>query len=155
MDTENSIKEKALEFFKKQQVIIISTVATSGEPESAAVSFIVDDEFNIYIATRESSRKFQNIAHDPRVSIVAGFDPKHLSTLQIQGTAEVSKKDFLSIGMSLVEKSVKEKTDWWPLVKMAGLDFVVIKVKINWMRWLDFDITSKTESYKEYYHQVI
>lgn len=155
MDTEKVLKEKALEFLKKQEIIVISTIAASGEPQSSVVNVVVDDEFNLYFATRESSRKFQNIAHDPRVSIVVGFDPKHLSTIQMQGIAEVSTKDRISIGMSLVEKTAREKNNWWPLVKMAGLDFVIIKVKINWMRWLDFDITLKTGDYKEYFHQVI
>lgn len=134
---------------------MVSTIAVSGEPQSSVVTIIVDDEFNIYFATRESSRKFQNITHNSRVSIVVGFDPKHLSTLQMQGVAEISNKDRISMGISLVEKTAKEQNNWWPLVKMAGLDFIVMKVKVDWVRWLDFYITLKTGDYKEYYHQVI
>lgn len=155
METKETLRTKAIEFLKRQPVAVISTVAADGEPQSAVVTFIVDDDFNLYFVTRKSSRKFKNIEHNPRVSMVAGFDPGHLSTLQMQGTAEVLVEDRFTVAAALAEKALEQQHNWWPLLKISGLDFSVIEVKINWARWLDFDIDFSPEGYKENFHQII
>ncbi|MDP3956371.1 MAG: pyridoxamine 5'-phosphate oxidase family protein [bacterium] len=155
MKTKQTLREKAIEFLKKQQTAVISTVTASSEPQSAAITFIVDNEFNLYFVTRKNSRKFKNIMHDSRVSVVVGFDPENLSTLQMQGRAEILTANHLTIAATLMKKAIEHKHNWWPLLKITGLDFVIVKVKINWARWLNFDIAFSPEGYKEDFHQVI
>ena len=144
-----------MEFLKNQRTAVLSTVSESGEPQAATITFIVDYEFNIYFITRKNSRKYANIAHNARVSVVTGFDPENPSTLQMQGVAEIMSGNRLETILKITKNVLTRGYDWWPLLKIAGLDFVVIKVKINWARWLNFDINLQSSKYKEIFKQII
>jgi pyridoxine/pyridoxamine 5'-phosphate oxidase len=74
-----------LEFIKKAELAVISTIGPDGRPESAVIGFGETDKFQIIFGTYNSSRKYSNIANDPRVSIVIGWDDG--ATVQLEGRA--------------------------------------------------------------------
>ncbi len=148
------VRKSALKFLRAQSVIVISTVSPDGEPQSATVNFITDEDFNIYFATRKSSRKFKNITSNPKVSVVAGFDVERPSTLQVQGAAEVVTENKISKLIELGEGMLAHEHNWWPLLRVTGLDFAIIKITPDWARWLRFDVDPKSGKYNEEYDQV-
>lgn len=133
---------------------VISTVAENGEPQSAVVTFIVDDEFNIFFVTRKSSRKFANLMKNPRVAVVVGFDPEHPSTIQMHGNAKVPEANRMTLLLKFSQALITREK-WWPLLKIAGLDFVVMEVKIDWARWLNLDASTHDENFRENFTELI
>jgi len=154
MENKAEIKAKALEFLRGQQVAVVSTVSESGEPQSAAVTFLVDDEFNILFITRKNTRKFANMTRNPKVAVVVGFDPEHPSTIQMHGTAKISEENRISTLLKFT-KALVHRDNWWPLLKVAGLDFVVMEVRIDWARWLNLDAAAYDENFKENFVEII
>lgn len=154
MENKQEIKAKALEFLKSQRVAVISTTDEKGEPQSAVVTFLVDDEFNIFFVTRKKSRKFANIIRNPRVAVVVGFDPEHPSTIQMHGNAKISESNRISTLLKFSQALISREK-WWPLLKVAGLDFVVMEVKIDWARWLNLEADAHDENFQENYSEII
>ncbi len=83
------------EFLDNQETCVLSTVSNEGWPMSATVGFSHDSEFAILIGTDNTTRKYQNLISNSKVSIVVGVtSPK---TVQIQGVAkEVNADDIAS-----------------------------------------------------------
>lgn len=154
MENKQELKAKALEFLKSQRVAVISTVAENGDPQSAVVTFLVDDEFNIFFVTRKKSRKFANMMINPRVSVVVGFDPEHPSTIQMHGNAKMSEANRITMLLKFSQALINREK-WWPLLKVAGLDFVVMEVKIDWARWLNLDAGAHDENFRENFAEII
>ena len=82
-------KEVIKKWLKKHKYCVIAT-SHKGKPWAATVNYTVDDNFNIYIATRPNSLKFQNILKNPTVCLVIDGQDRE-GTLQIQGVAEPLK----------------------------------------------------------------
>jgi len=79
-----------LAFLNSQIICVLATVSPTGQPQAATVFYWIDDiqgdKFNIYIVTRQHTRKFKNLTNNPLVSVVVGtqFEP---ITVQIDGQA--------------------------------------------------------------------
>lgn len=152
---DNSAKDEALKFLREQRTAVISTVSPAGEPESAVITFIADDGFDLYFVTRKSSRKYKNILQSPKVSVVVGFDPEKPTTLQMQGVAETMPASSLTTIYAITKNLMVREFNWWPLLKVVGLDFVLLKVKMNWVRWFNFSINFESPSYEEITKQIV
>lgn len=81
------IKSKIQEFFKLNNLCVISTIHTDGHgPESAVVAFSETEDLKIIIGTSNESRKYKNIQSNPNVSLVIGWNSE-LGTIQYEGVA--------------------------------------------------------------------
>ena len=65
---------------------MISSVAHDGRPQSAAVEFAETEDLKIIFDTYVQFRKFKNLKHDRRVSLV--FDDRVGVTVQYEGLAQ-------------------------------------------------------------------
>ena len=155
MDNKQEIKEKAFEFLRKQRVAALATVSASGEPHAATITIIADSDFNIYFITKQSSRKFADISANPRVGLTVGFDSDHPQTIQIQGAAEIMTAERVRIMIEVEERLAEREFYWWPLMRMKGSDFAVIKITPEWARWLSLDGELHPDTYKEDFYQLI
>ncbi len=81
--------EKIYNFIKNEKYAVISTVNEASQPESALVAFSETENLEIIFATSDKTRKLQNILLNPNVSVVIGWDPDELTTVQYEGTARV------------------------------------------------------------------
>ena len=84
------------------------------------------------------------------VAVVVGTVPA-ATTVQFNGVAELmgaEGEDFLK---KLAEHTSLKEFYYGPFLGIAGIDFAVFKVKINWLRYLYLD----TETMKEEYYQII
>ena len=154
MDLEEAneqIVKDALTFAQKKKLAVISTVAPSGIPESAMVLFYLDDNFNFYFITRSDSRKVDNLMTNKNVSVVIGTE-LGVSTLQMSGIADSvsgsGQKEFIE---NLAKNADLSALFYGPFLNIAGINFTLYKVKINWARWLTLDVAHL----KEVYYQII
>lgn len=85
--SEEEIKKKILEFLKKWQLAVISTIHSDrNAPESAVVAFTEIEDLKIVIGTSNTTRKYKNLQKNSHVSLVIGWD-SNLGTVQYEGTA--------------------------------------------------------------------
>lgn len=56
------------------------------QPESALMAYAENDDLTLFFQTSDQSRKFQNLAVNPKVSFVVGFS---YITIQYEGRAEI------------------------------------------------------------------
>lgn len=152
--TEQQRKE-VLMFTQKNKSAVLATVSPEGEPQAATITHLMDNDFTLYFVTKKESRKFQNITHNPRVSIVIGTDPSVPTTVQIQGRATVIPKPHHFIIAHLTKKINLTDVEWWPLLKAQKGEHEFIKVEIDWMRWLNLSTTGNDETFADGFQQLI
>jgi len=154
MTQDEKLKKQVLAFLQNHRTAAIATVSKRNEPQVAAVNYIMDDEFNLFFITRKGSRKFENLEHSKRVGILVGNDPKVPAVVQIQGNAEILPDSHYMANFISKQIDVND-AQWWPILKTRGLDFVLFKVTIDWLRWLNLDITGYPQTYMKDFQQVI
>lgn len=104
MDQEQ--KQKILDFMRRQPLMTISTIHTDGRPQSAVVGFAEKESLEIIFGTSNTTRKYQNIANNPNVACVIGWDPKEPITVQYEGMArELSDEEAQTEGEILIKKN--------------------------------------------------
>jgi nitroimidazol reductase NimA-like FMN-containing flavoprotein (pyridoxamine 5'-phosphate oxidase superfamily) len=77
---EASVDETAIKILDSHRIMAISTVRPDGWPQTTIVGY-ANDGLTIYFLIFRSSQKFANIAHDDRVSIAIGEEPRNLREL--------------------------------------------------------------------------
>lgn len=128
---------------------VISTMHPDSSPQSAVVYFTHDAALNLYITTRENTRKYQNILRDPRVAFVA-YDQTQMKTVQLQGVAEIitdvkEQGDNFKELVSLVTKNNPTP----PVDQLNGSEIVFIKIAVHWARAGNFAITREGDMFTE------
>lgn len=128
-----------MEFLRSKSVAVLSTVASSGQPMSAAVYFTVDTHFNFYFMTKNFSRKYENLESNPNVALVVGSENEPV-TAQVQGKAEkiVDQQEELSV-LEELKKVFFKNTYVAPLYQLSEEKnkMVIYKITPTWVRWLD------------------
>jgi len=66
-------KQLLFEFLDGCGLGVVSTLGADGAPQAALVGIAVTPELEIVFDTVEKSRKFANIARDPRVAFAIGW----------------------------------------------------------------------------------
>lgn len=149
------LRDEVIKFLQKNKTAVIATSSADGTPEAATITYLFDDDFNLYFITRKQSRKFQNILKNHIVSVVVGTDPQILATAQMKGIATVIEHPNSFAISYLMKKIDLGEPRWWPLFKARGVDYVFVKIKVTWLRWLNLDLTGYPETYHEDFEQVI
>lgn len=124
--------KRVKEFMDENQTCVISSIR-DGRPQSATVGVSLDDNFNILIATKRSTRKAENIVNNPQVSIVVGFSGS--KTVQIEGIAEVFDSENNS---DRVEYHFKKVPGAKKHAKDDGQIYFLIKP--SWLRYTDYTL---------------
>ncbi|PIS05247.1 MAG: hypothetical protein COT81_02175 [Candidatus Buchananbacteria bacterium CG10_big_fil_rev_8_21_14_0_10_42_9] len=148
MKNAEELKESALIFLQKHFLAVVATADNSGKPEAAAVFYDIDDDFTLHFMTRETSRKAKNIFDNKKVALVIN-DNQELVTVQLEGEAELDKEGFMHLADKLAQKPSLEKLNL-PVFKLPGSNVITYKVKLNWLRMLDWSMTEdlKIEDYR-------
>ena len=70
MDNTEAIRQRIVKLFESQSLGVLST-HRSGQPYASLIAFYATDDLrNIYFATPETTRKYQNLKSDSRVAIL-------------------------------------------------------------------------------------
>ena len=128
-----SPKQKVLDVMKANHLCVLSSLGTDGEPQSAIVGFAEDENGWLVIGTSKLSRKYQNITHDPRVSIVIGWDER--KTVQYQGLASEAfngeRDKYCELHVSKHPSNARFKNN---------ADNVYFLIKPTWVRFTDTSV---------------
>ena len=125
------ILQNAKQFLDQFETCVLATVGRNGRPQAATVGFSVDDDFKIMIATNVKTRKATNLAENPKVALVVGFEgPK---TLQLEGVAEKLNKTEHQDRINLHFKRVPGAKKF---AGEAGQNYYLITP--TWLRFTDY-----------------
>lgn len=102
-------------FIRQHQLAVISTVSPELKPEAALIGIAVSEKLELIFDTVKSSRKFQNILHNPAVALVVGWDNE--ITVQIEGTATLLTDTTADINLKEIYFNTlggaRERADIW------------------------------------------
>lgn len=136
-------QDDIITFISERKFMVIST--NGGEyPESATVEY-GNDGLTLIFDTNSTSRKFQNIQHSPKVSVVIGWDEEVNKTVQYQGIAEVLEGEELD-RLKKVYFAKSPEAQKWENTK----DNVYLKVSPKWVRMTDLNTDPWTISVFEF-----
>lgn len=85
MTSEKGTEDETLELLEEREVCTLATASADGIPEAATVRYMCDDDFNIYINSGSTYRKYQNMKENPRVAVVVNGEYKNI---QLEGIAK-------------------------------------------------------------------
>lgn len=145
---QEDMQVQILEYIKNHDLAVVSTVNEKHKPQAATVGYFFDEDNTFYFMTRTSTRKVANIKANPNVAIVVGtmMSP---NTVQMEGEAQILNSGQDEFKALLVKFAGLKILYNGPFLKLEGIDFVIIKVKINWLRWLDYNnLTHKEEFFQ-------
>lgn len=128
----NSDHQIILEFMKEHLICVVSTLNADSTIESAAVAFTELDDLQIAIQTPNTTRKYANLKQNPTISLVIGWNPENMKTIQYQGEAhEATESEKEIIQIRQIQKNPASK-------KYAYLpDNKYFLIKPNWIRYSD------------------
>ncbi len=127
-------KSDLLPFARRHRLAVVATCAPSGVPQSAVVSFHINDEFELIVTAHREHRKVVNLRVNPIVSAVIGWDD--LQTLQLEGHAELLDGTSLDDAKRYLATRSPDEFQWRQRVE----GIVYIKITPTWMRYSDFRI---------------
>lgn len=122
-----------LNFLRKHNLAVISSVNPLGNPESAVLEFSQTDDLEIIFDTFSTYRKYKNILNHPRVSFSIGWDDD--ITVQYEGIAVellgAELKEYQDIHITKLPKAKK----------FVGMDVIrYFKVIPKWIRYSDLSV---------------
>jgi general stress protein 26 len=153
-ESKEEVRKRVLRFLREQKTAVIATVSPSGEPQAATISYLIDEHFNFYFIARKSSRKYVNLSHNRSVGLVIGTDPKIPAMAEIQGTAHVVETPDASTVGYFAKAMASDSSEYWPLFKSRGMDYVFFRVEITWLRWLDLATSTDFQTLEGSFYQV-
>jgi len=128
------MKDLIYQFINGRKLGVVSTINPDNKPEAAVVGIAVSQSLEIIFDTVTTSRKYQNILHNPHVAFAIGWDNE--ITVQFEGIAEVlddsSEADKLREIYYKTYPDGRERAATWT-------DLVHIKVIPKWIRYSDFN----------------
>ncbi len=130
-------------FLEEQEYAVIASASAESVPSVAVVTYLIDDDWNIYFFTRKSTTKARNISENKAVSLVVGVGPAPMSA-QINGRAE--KLDEKENDYWMDEFLVRRDGFYATFLKLEGFDFEGYVVRPERIRWLNIDSDTKKES---------
>ncbi len=126
-------RDELVGFLRRHRLAVVASTGPSGAPQAAVVGFAVTDALEIVFDTLESTRKFQNLAADPRIAVVIGWD--HEATLQLEGRVDFpvgAERDRIRDCYFVAYPDGRERLAW-PGITHA-------RVTPSWIRFSDFTI---------------
>jgi general stress protein 26 len=83
-------KPKITQFLTANQIGVLATADSSGQPHAATIYFVIDPDLNVYFITKEKTIKYKNLVQNNKAAL-AVYEPSSQSTVQIIGnTYEVT-----------------------------------------------------------------
>ena len=125
-------KQRLFQFLDSRGLGVLSSLGAAGVPQSALVGIAVTPELEIVFDTVEKSRKFVNIARDPRVAFVVGWQGE--ITVQYEGIARRISSTELG---SYHEIYFRKFPDGPARLKWEGITYYVVMPK--WIRYSDYN----------------
>ena len=124
-------KDELIRFLRRYKLAVEASVTPHGAPQAAVVGFAVSDDLEIIFDTVESSRKFKNLAANPRIALVIGWD--HDITAQIEGVVDFPEGAELERVRACYFVAYPDGRD-----RLAWTGITHARVRPTWVRYSDF-----------------
>lgn len=132
----NITKEEVRNFLKTQYLMQIAT-ADNDQPGVSVMLYTIDDDLNFYFGTHKDSYKIKNLLKNPKISLVVW----KFGEIQVQANGTTTPledpNEQIKIMDQLADSATKDTDFWPPLFRIKGDDYIIMKIKPNWMRVLD------------------
>ena len=75
------MEQPAIMILDDNRIMTIATVRPDGWPQATMVGY-ANEGFRLYFLIYRTSQKFDNIAHDGRIAVTVGHEPRQLSEIK-------------------------------------------------------------------------
>jgi uncharacterized pyridoxamine 5'-phosphate oxidase family protein len=110
------LKDLVYQLIDQQKLGVVSTVNLLNKPQAAVIGIAVSVNLEIIFDTVKTSRKYQNILHNPNVALAAAWDEER--TVQYEGIAEIlgtgNEADNLREVYFRAFPDGRERAETWP-----------------------------------------
>ncbi|MBO0825229.1 MAG: pyridoxamine 5'-phosphate oxidase family protein [Actinobacteria bacterium] len=121
-------RDEFVEFVRSARLGVVATVSAEGHAEAALVELAVTGDGEVVFDTKTGARKVANIAGNPSVALVVGWDSG--VSVQVEGQAEV-------LSGAEREKYGRVYLEQFPGARALLDEFALIRVIPRWLRLYD------------------
>ena len=125
-------REELLAFIDQRRLGVLTTIGPSGGPQAALVGIAITLELELIFDTVQKSRKAANLAREPRVALVLGWEGEQ--TVQYEGLARRISSTELGPYHEVYFRKFPDGPD---RLKWEGIQYYVVTPK--WIRYSDYD----------------
>ncbi|HMU81944.1 MAG TPA: pyridoxamine 5'-phosphate oxidase family protein [Leptospiraceae bacterium] len=127
-------REDAARFLQTERIAVLATVSPDGMPQSALIGIAATPDFELVFDTIKTTRKYRNLAQDPRASLVIGCTESGI-TLQYEGVA----RELRGIEM---EKYRQIYFAQWPdgTARLSWDGITYFAVRPSWIRYCNYAV---------------
>jgi nitroimidazol reductase NimA-like FMN-containing flavoprotein (pyridoxamine 5'-phosphate oxidase superfamily) len=140
-------RDEALSFLVAHTTGVLSTVSIANTPRSRTVYYTCDDSFCVYFTTLTSTRKVEDISHNPNAAFVVS-ESDSPQTLQLEGTltdlTETATND--AITQDLMRTVMSNSRFGPPLDRLDPSIVRFYRFTPNWVRWGSFVFGQGTDA---------
>jgi len=144
-------------FLTTQQAGSLATASLDNQPYSSTVYFAFLPDFSIFFTTSHSTKKFENITVNPKVSFSVGVGPEY-KELVIHGTARmVLDAHERDQGIAAIESRVTSPTDEWPvhaIKRIADGGSALFRITPEEISYLDLTGKDQQDSASKYFYRL-
>jgi pyridoxine/pyridoxamine 5'-phosphate oxidase len=124
-------RAELVQFLRRYRLAVEASVAPGGAPQAAVIGFGVSDTCEIVFDTVTTTRKYGNLAADPRIALVIGWD--HEATAQIEGVVDFPEGAELARVRDVYFAAYPDGRD-----RLAWAGITHARVRPTWVRFSDF-----------------
>jgi|ERR1035437_2104454 uncharacterized pyridoxamine 5'-phosphate oxidase family protein len=158
MINKQEARDSALNFLQAQNVGVVATVDTSGQPTVSPVYFATKKDFTIYFLTSSSTQKHKNIVENDKVGFSAGFGPDYTS-IEMQGRAVIVNGIEVVESLALIAKvQLRVPMANWPITMIESFkkaDLMIYKIIPEHVSFLNIDLGKHPESIADFVYQIV
>jgi len=124
-------RAELVQFLRRYRLAVEASVAPGGAPQAAVIGFGVSDTCEIVFDTVTTTRKYGNLAADPRIALVIGWD--HEATAQIEGVVDFPTGAELARVRDVYFAAYPDGRD-----RLAWAGITHARVRPTWVSFSDF-----------------
>ncbi len=149
--------EHARAFLATHQAGTLATASLDNRPYASTVYYAFLPDFSIFFTTSHSTKKFENITVNPRVSFSVGVGPDYRE-LVMHGTARaVENPQERAQGIAAIEARVTSPSDEWPVhavKRLADGGSALFRITPEEVSYLDLTGMDQKDSASKYFYRL-
>src|SRR5262245_22090363 len=124
-----------LSYMREHPFAVQASVSPTGAAQAAVVGIVVSNDFEVFFDTRTTSRKAQNLRHNPQIALVIGGNTvDDERSAQFEGIADEPSGAELRRLKELYFAAFPDgrERESWP-------DITYFRARPSWIRYTDFN----------------